>query len=90
MPGCHNASACPVTSMKEGPNSGLKFLSSRQALADLSNFHRQAVEKYSLTDANKVAFTAHNSALCISVSVSLCRHSKLTVAVLARSVRSLA
>eukprot|EP01046_Picozoa_sp_COSAG06_P040593 COSAG06_NODE_4932_length_3852_cov_25.533030_1_plen_31_part_00 len=27
MAGCHNASACPVTSMKEGPNSGLKFLS---------------------------------------------------------------
>jgi hypothetical protein len=59
--------------MKEGPNSGLKFLSSRQALADLSNFHRQAVEKYSLTDANKVAFTAHNSAslrLCIRLPLS--------------------
>ena len=51
--GCHNASACPVTSMADGPNSGLKYLSSRQALADLSNFHRQAVTKYGLTDANK-------------------------------------
>ena len=51
--GCHNASACPVTSMKDGQNSGLKYLSSRQALADLSNFHRQAVAKYGLTDANK-------------------------------------
>lgn len=39
--------------MTDGPNSGLKYLSSRQALADLSNFHRQVTEEYKLTDANK-------------------------------------
>ena len=51
--GCHNASACPVSSMKPGPDSGLKYLSSRQALADLANFHRIAVDEYALSDANK-------------------------------------
>lgn len=49
--GCHNASACPVDSMRE--TSDLKYLSSRQALGDLAHFKTFATETYSLTDANK-------------------------------------
>jgi serine protease 16 len=49
--GCHNMSACPVTSWT-GPNP-LKYLSSRQALADLAGFHEFAVGEFNLTDANK-------------------------------------
>jgi len=49
--GCHNASACPVTSF--GSSSALRFLSSRQALADLAHFHEVAVARWGLTSANK-------------------------------------
>jgi len=45
--GCHNMSACPVQNF-DGPTP-LKFLSSRQALADLANFHQFATGKYGLT-----------------------------------------
>lgn len=73
--GCHNASACPVTSMADGPNSGLKYLSSRQALADLSNFHRQAVTKYGLTDANKwVSFGGSYRKRAVSFPLPEARH----------------
>ena len=45
--GCHNMSACPVSNFDD-PKEALKFLSSRQALADLANFHTFATEKYKL------------------------------------------
>jgi hypothetical protein len=48
--GCHNASACPYTPSDPQP---LKWLSSRQALADLANFHAHATAAYSLSSANK-------------------------------------
>jgi len=49
--GCHNMSACPVTSLANP--SALKFLSSRQALGDLAAFHHHATEKYNLKSTNK-------------------------------------
>ena len=53
--GCHNMSACPVPSIT--PQGSLKFLSSRQALADLASFIAYATQAYNLTAANKwVAF----------------------------------
>lgn len=49
--GCHNASACPYTKADSEP---LKWLSSRQALADLATFHSFATSQYGLTSpANK-------------------------------------
>jgi len=48
--GCHNASACPYTPWDPHP---LRFLSSRQALADLATFHAHAVSAYKLSSANK-------------------------------------
>lgn len=50
--GCHNMSACPVKSFSSG-TSDLKFLSSRQALGDLAQFHHHAVDKYHLKPTNK-------------------------------------
>ena len=41
-------SACPVDNFDNVIES-LKFLSSRQALADLANFHTFATEKYNLS-----------------------------------------
>eukprot|EP00039_Didymoeca_costata_P018921 m.335520 g.335520 ORF g.335520 m.335520 type:complete len:495 (-) comp17619_c0_seq1:59-1543(-) len=49
--GCHNMSACPVKSFNG--TSSLHYLSSRQALADLANFHDFATKKYGLTEKNK-------------------------------------
>jgi len=49
--GCHNRSACPVKQF--ATKESLKFLSSRQALADLAGFHKQALAQYGLTKANK-------------------------------------
>ena len=48
--GCHNMSACPYLPSDPEP---LKWLSSRQALADLANFHAHAVKQYSLSASNK-------------------------------------
>eukprot|EP00049_Salpingoeca_infusionum_P005225 m.89520 g.89520 ORF g.89520 m.89520 type:complete len:500 (+) comp12897_c0_seq1:211-1710(+) len=48
--GCHNMSACPVTSFE---GQALRYLSSRQALADLAKFHAYAVATYNLTSSNK-------------------------------------
>ena len=48
--GCHNTSACPYSSHDSEP---LRFLSSRQALADLATFHSFATREFSLTSANK-------------------------------------
>lgn len=45
--GCHNMSACPVPSFKDG-TAALRFLSSRQALADLAQFHAFASATYGL------------------------------------------
>ncbi|KAK3284619.1 hypothetical protein CYMTET_7739 [Cymbomonas tetramitiformis] len=50
--GCHNMSACPVSSFAE-PARDLRFLSSRQALADLAEFHAHATDHYGLTGNNK-------------------------------------
>jgi serine protease 16 len=44
-------SACPVSDFTGSKS--LRYLSSRQALADLANFHDFAVAKYGLTDKNK-------------------------------------
>eukprot|EP00662_Eupelagonemidae_sp_cell21_P028954 gene28954-55618_t len=44
--GCHNVSACPSST-------SLKYLSSRQALADLAAFHDHAVARFRLTAKNK-------------------------------------
>lgn len=44
-------SACPVASFAS--SSALRFLSSRQALADLANFHSYAVARWKLTSDNK-------------------------------------
>eukprot|EP00043_Microstomoeca_roanoka_P018195 m.193365 g.193365 ORF g.193365 m.193365 type:complete len:495 (-) comp16779_c8_seq4:201-1685(-) len=49
--GCHNMSACPVNAFND--QSALKYLSSRQALADLASFHAYATQKYGLTAQNK-------------------------------------
>lgn len=49
--GCHNMSACPVDTWF-GDNS-LEFLSSRQALGDLVQFHGHITAEYNLTSANK-------------------------------------
>jgi len=49
--GCHNMSACPVKNFTD-PNY-LKFLSSRQALADITTFYAYIVDLYNLTAANK-------------------------------------
>lgn len=49
--GCHNKSACPVSSFL--PADALKHLSSRQALSDLASFHQHITEEYSLTSSNK-------------------------------------
>ena len=46
--GCHNMSACPYTPADPEP---LKWLSSRQALADLANFHAHATKKWALDPA---------------------------------------
>jgi len=48
--GCHNMSACPYSHSDPEP---LKWLSSRQALADLAAFHAYAAAEYSLSPANK-------------------------------------
>lgn len=50
--GCHNMSACPVSSFAQ-PREALKFLSSRQALGDLAEFHSFATSEYQLTSDNK-------------------------------------
>ncbi|EGD81876.1 thymus specific serine peptidase [Salpingoeca rosetta] len=50
--GCHNMSACPVTSFLK-PKDALRFLSSRQALADLAGFHAYATATYGLKPTNK-------------------------------------
>jgi serine protease 16 len=49
--GCHNMSACPVKSFAEV--SALRYQSSRQALADLAQFHAFITKEYGLTSANK-------------------------------------
>ena len=50
--GCQsNITACPVTAFNS--TSDLRFLSSRQALADMVQFHTFISEKYELTSANK-------------------------------------
>ena len=48
--GCHNASACPYSAADPQP---LKWLSSRQALADLASFHAHATAAFGLTEKNK-------------------------------------
>lgn len=48
--GCHNMSACPFTPADKKP---LQWLSSKQALSDLSGFHDHAVEAYNLKPSNK-------------------------------------
>lgn len=48
--GCHNKSACPYDD--KTPNH-LQYLSSRQALADLAEFHKYASGQYGLTTKNK-------------------------------------
>ena len=48
--GCHNASACPYSAADPQP---LKWLSSRQALADLATFHAHATAAFGLTAQNK-------------------------------------
>jgi serine protease 16 len=48
--GCHNMSACPYSESDKNP---FKWLSSRQALADLATFHAHATKEYSLSAANK-------------------------------------
>ena len=49
--GCHNMSACPYSSSDPEP---LKWLSSKQALADLATFHAYATKEYNLSPtANK-------------------------------------
>eukprot|EP00943_MAST-04B_sp_MAST-4B-sp1_P004020 g4020.t1 len=53
--GCHNMSACPVDNFDNVIES-LKFLSSRQALADLANFHTFATEKYNLSGKKWVSW----------------------------------
>eukprot|EP01059_Diplonema_ambulator_P031121 TRINITY_DN5628_c0_g1_i2.p1 TRINITY_DN5628_c0_g1~~TRINITY_DN5628_c0_g1_i2.p1 ORF type:complete len:502 (+),score=157.98 TRINITY_DN5628_c0_g1_i2:98-1603(+) len=49
--GCHNLSACPVP--EPALPGALKYLSSRQALGDLAQFHAYAVRRYNLTTRNK-------------------------------------
>lgn len=44
--GCHNTSACPYRPDDPEP---LKWLSSRQALADLASFHAHASKSYGLS-----------------------------------------
>jgi len=51
--GCHNSSACPFDTKTKDPATALKFLSSKQAIADVSNFYDAAQEKFGLTKANK-------------------------------------
>eukprot|EP00467_Chlorarachnion_reptans_P004881 CAMPEP_0114523406 /NCGR_PEP_ID=MMETSP0109-20121206/21271_1 /TAXON_ID=29199 /ORGANISM="Chlorarachnion reptans, Strain CCCM449" /LENGTH=493 /DNA_ID=CAMNT_0001704713 /DNA_START=32 /DNA_END=1513 /DNA_ORIENTATION=+ len=51
--GCHNSSACPVSDFDDPPKVSLRFLSSRQALSDLAQFHAFATEEYNLTAENK-------------------------------------
>merc|ERR1711865_1252936 len=48
--GCHNMSACPYDDSMSNP---LQYLGSRQALADLANFHTHAVQRFGLSKANK-------------------------------------
>jgi len=48
--GCHNASACPYSPHDAEP---LKYLSSRQAQADLATFHAFATGEFGLSAANK-------------------------------------
>ena len=50
--GCHNASACPYNVESSDP-ADLRFLSSRQAVADLAVFHAHAMQKFGLTARNK-------------------------------------
>jgi len=51
--GCHNMSACPVTSFSPSPKEALRFQGSKQALADLAVFHAHATKAYGLTASNK-------------------------------------
>jgi hypothetical protein len=51
--GCHNSSACPFDTKTRDPATALKFLSSRQAIADASNFYDHAQTKFGLTKKNK-------------------------------------
>ncbi len=44
--GCHNESACPYTASTKNP---LQFLSSRQAIEDLAQFHAFATSEYNLS-----------------------------------------
>jgi hypothetical protein len=48
--GCHNMSACPYKQSDQHP---LQFLSSRQAIEDLAEFHAFASIAYNLSEANK-------------------------------------
>ena len=64
--GCHAASAasntaaaaadlvdCPIKTFTSNQNEDLKYLSSHQALSDVSTFYEYIVEKYALTSENK-------------------------------------
>ena len=48
--GCHNMSACPYSPSDEKP---LRWLSSRQALADLATFQRHATSAFGISAASK-------------------------------------
>ena len=51
--GCHNMSACPVSSFDNPVTAAsLHYLSSRQALGDLAAFHAFISDRYALTPAN--------------------------------------
>eukprot|EP00050_Salpingoeca_kvevrii_P011084 m.12573 g.12573 ORF g.12573 m.12573 type:complete len:498 (-) comp3244_c0_seq2:128-1621(-) len=49
--GCHNMDACPVKTLQS--TADLKFLSSRQALADLAAFHAHITSRFGLSSRNK-------------------------------------
>lgn len=58
--GCHNASACPYAPSDREP---LRWLSSRQAIADLATFHAHATSTYALPASTKwVSFGGAQSA----------------------------
>lgn len=46
-------SACPVSSFDGSAAQALRYLSSRQALADLAHFHAYAVARWGLLATNK-------------------------------------
>jgi hypothetical protein len=46
--GCHNMSACPVSSFDDPSSRPYRFLSSRQALADLAALHSYLIAQYAL------------------------------------------